>query len=85
MPMRVLRQCLLLALYLYRGEKMSALLSCWLASTFLRSPFVLVGIGGECDEPDGVAGPEADPLGDGAVLLLRLRKLLLGAERLLAL
>lgn len=35
--------------------------------------------------PDGVAGPEANPLGDGAVLLLRARKLLLGAERLLAL
>jgi hypothetical protein len=35
--------------------------------------------------PDGVAGPEANPLGDGAVLLLRTRKLLLGAERLLAL
>jgi hypothetical protein len=30
--------------------------------------------------PDGVAGPEANPLGDGAVLLLRARKLLLGAE-----
>jgi hypothetical protein len=35
--------------------------------------------------PDGVAGPQADPLGDGAVLLLRAGKLLLGAERLLAL
>lgn len=35
--------------------------------------------------PDGVAGPEADPLGDGAVLLLSLCKLLLGAERLLGL
>jgi hypothetical protein len=35
--------------------------------------------------PDGVAGPQANPLGDGAVLLLRTRKLLLGAERLLGL
>ena len=33
--------------------------------------------------PDGVAGPQANPLRDGAVLLLRARKLLLGAERLL--
>jgi predicted amidohydrolase len=30
--------------------------------------------------PDGVARSEADPLGDGPVLLLRLRKLLLGTE-----
>jgi hypothetical protein len=30
--------------------------------------------------PDGVAGPQANPLGDGAVLLLRAGKLLLGAE-----
>ena len=35
--------------------------------------------------PDGVAGSEADPLGNRAVLLLRLRKLLLGAESLVAL
>jgi hypothetical protein len=35
--------------------------------------------------PDGVAGSEADPLGDGAVLLLRFGKLLLGAEGLVAL
>jgi len=30
--------------------------------------------------PDGVVGPEANPLGNGAVLLLRTRKLLLGSE-----
>lgn len=30
--------------------------------------------------PDGVAGPQANPLRDGAVLLLRFGKLLLGAE-----
>ncbi len=35
--------------------------------------------------PDGVVCPQADPLGDGAVLLLSLCKLLLGAERLLGL
>lgn len=51
----------------------------------IRPAFVFLESRWRCDEPDGVAGPEADPLGDGAVLLLRLRKLLLGAERLLAL
>lgn len=35
--------------------------------------------------PDGVVGPEADPLRDGAVLLLGLGQLLLGAERLVGL
>lgn len=35
--------------------------------------------------PDGVAGPQTNPLRDGAVLLLRARKLLLGTERLLGL
>lgn len=35
--------------------------------------------------PDGVVGPQANPLGDGAVLLLRFGKLLLGAERLVGL
>jgi len=35
--------------------------------------------------PDGVTSAEADPLGDRAVLLLRLGKLLLGAESLVAL
>ena len=35
--------------------------------------------------PDGVARSEANPLGDGTVLLLRLGELLLGAERLVAL
>jgi len=32
---------------------------------------------------DSVTGPQADPLGDGTVLLLGFGKLLLGAERLL--
>lgn len=35
--------------------------------------------------PDGVASSESDPLRDRAVLLLRPRKLLLGAESLVAL
>lgn len=33
---------------------------------------------------DGVAGPQANPLGNGTVLLLGLRKLLLGLESLVA-
>ena len=36
-------------------------------------------------EPDGVAGLQTDEVGDRAVLLLRLGKLLLGTERLVAL
>ena len=35
--------------------------------------------------PNGVVGPEADPLRDGAVLLLGLGQLLLGAEGLVGL
>jgi hypothetical protein len=35
--------------------------------------------------PNGVAGLQADPLGDGPVLLLGLSQLLLGAERLVGL
>lgn len=35
--------------------------------------------------PDGVVGLQADPLGDGPVLLLGLGQLLLGAERLVGL
>jgi len=34
--------------------------------------------------PNGVTGSEADPLRNGAVLLLGFRKLLLGTERLVA-
>ena len=30
--------------------------------------------------PDGVTSPQSDPLGNGSVLLLSSRKLLLGAE-----
>lgn len=35
--------------------------------------------------PDGVTGSQSDPLRDRSVLLLRTRKLLLGAEGLVAL
>lgn len=35
--------------------------------------------------PDGVTGPETNPLRDGTVLLLSFGKLLLGTETLLAL
>lgn len=35
--------------------------------------------------PNGVSGPETNPLGNGAVLLLRLGELLLCPERLVAL
>ena len=35
--------------------------------------------------PDGVTGPETNPLGDGTVLSLGFGKLLLGAETLVAL
>ena len=35
--------------------------------------------------PDGVTGPQTNPLGDGTVLLLGFGKLLLGAETLVAL
>lgn len=35
--------------------------------------------------PDGVSGPQTNPLGNGAVLLLGFGKLLLGTERFMAL
>ena len=43
------------------------------------------GCGSRKVVPDGVARPEADPLGNRAVLLLSFGKLLLGAEGLVAL
>jgi hypothetical protein len=39
----------------------------------------------EAAVPDGVVCAQTDPLGDRAILLLRFRKLLLGAEGLLGL
>lgn len=49
-----------------------------------------IGVGFEgwrsrCDLPDGVAGAQTDPLGNGTILALSLSKLLLGAEGLVAL
>ena len=40
---------------------------------------------GVCSVPDGVTGAKTDPLGNGAVLPLRLGELLLRAESLVAL
>lgn len=62
-------------------------------SCVVRAAIVVVGSWGELEAagargvgvPDGVVCPQADPLGDGAVLLLSLCKLLLGAEGLLGL
>ena len=45
----------------------------------------LGGLGLRDVVPDGVVRPEADPVGNRPVLLLGLRKLLLGPERLVAL
>ena len=73
MPILVLRQCLRLALYLQESQRAIGAQ----AAVALEAAAAVV--------PDGVARPEADPLGNGAVLLLRLCKLLLGAERLLGL
>lgn len=82
MPRRVLRQCLLLALYL-----------CEIVSHLFERRSCRIDRAEELKDagargvvvPDGVVCPQADPLGDGAVLLLSLCKLLLGAERLLGL
>ena len=46
--------------------------------------FVDIGSRGK-NAPDGVASSESNPLGNRAVLLLGLGKLLLGSERLVAL
>lgn len=46
----------------------------------------MIGFGAqECVVPDGVTSSQTDPLGNGAVLLLGLGQLDLGAERLVAL
>lgn len=51
----------------------------------LRPPFQSSRVYFEASIPDGVVGLQADPLGDGPVLLLGLGQLLLGAERLVGL
>lgn len=47
--------------------------------------FVFFWMVGGRNLPDGVAGAQTDPLGDGTVLALSFGKLLLGAESLVAL
>jgi|SRR5690242_1748064 len=82
MPRRVLRQCLLLALYLWESVS-----HCFLHRSSRDILSERLWNAGACGVgvPDGVVCPQADPLGDGTVLLLSLCKLLLGAERLLGL
>jgi hypothetical protein len=86
--MRVLRQCLLLALYLFECQYYAISIS---ASYEGRSELPLRSScqGKVIEErlcvPDGVTSTETDPLWDRSVLLLRFRKLDLGAERLVAL
>lgn len=109
--MRVLRQCLLLALYLFDDIVVSGEVLLWLCPALPLSSFQVciaeaqdsvahafpsirsilallmsspVGFSG-LSIPDGVASLQADPLGDGPVLLLGLGQLLLGAERLVGL
>ena len=113
--MRVLRQCHLLALYLWKdtvvsGSSLQPFARPWCCcldgvhccntppskrshvrgTHFPFSPslaillFSPVGYFG-ASIPDGVASLQANPLGDGPVLLLGLGQLLLGAERLVGL
>lgn len=73
MPIRVLRQCLLFALYLHCTRPLAS------AATSLSIRRLIRCL------PDGVAGPQANPLWDGAVLLLRFGELLLRPEGLVGL
>ncbi len=73
MPRRVLRQCLLFALYL----SLNAVSHHHPDSYAVVSFFVAV--------PDGVVRPQSDPLRDRAILLLRSGELLLRTERLVGL
>lgn len=79
MPMRVLRQCRRLALYLH-SRQFSSCVRLWHPKIQHHR-----GLGLGVIVPDGVACAEANPLRNRAVLLLRFGKLLLGAEGLLAL
>lgn len=82
-----MRQCLRLALYLL--FLVSLLVLGFKALEVVGPSQGWVGVRGhEISEgfvPDGVTGTETDPLGDGTVLLLRLGKLLLDTESLVAL
>ncbi len=73
MPIRVLRQCLLFALYLRSSHPLAS----------RTTPLSLERLV-QC-LPDGVAGPQANPLWDRAVLLLRFGELLLRPEGLVGL
>jgi hypothetical protein len=77
--MRVLRQCRRLALYLESHVSMSDVIQLIYPSPMALNRKIKEVV------PDSVVRSQANPLRDGAVLLLRLRKLLLGTERLLAL
>lgn len=84
--MRVLRQCLLFALYLWFRCQLLILI----VSSMARSPFVeeiVYGpfVGCEMCVPDGVTSSKTDPLRNWSVLLLCASKLLLGSEGLVAL
>ena len=82
-----MRQCLRLALYLLK-QHVNTPFSAWVSCAFrgLRGgagseELVVVGM----SVPNGVAGAEPNPLGNGPVLLLGLGQLLLDLERLVAL
>lgn len=83
--MRVLRQCLLLALYLWFMSVSVQFVHCSSCPPEMSSLFHQFVLLHGVVVPDGVAGSEADPLRDGAVLLLGLSQLLLGAEGLVGL
>ena len=83
MPIRVLRQCLRLALYL--NTKTSA--CCSIRDLTLVTPQYPPRMSAYLESfvPDGVVGSQSNPLRNRAVLLLRFGELLLGAERLVRL
>jgi len=81
MPMRVLRQCLRFALYLFMISINTSSYAILLPLFDIYSEVQLI----RSAVPDGVTGPQSDPLRDGPVLLLGSRELLLRAEGLMAL
>jgi hypothetical protein len=84
MPMRVLRQCLRFALYLFIIP-----VRIWLSQETCPSfkPLGYRGLGpaGDKSIPDRVTGSQSDPLRNRSVLLLGSGELLLRAEGLVAL